>query len=287
MSSPCPGKIERGNRNSVSSVKRTLSRTSARRCCAGGRWKAAAQAVERSGCSTGWRSCPTGCWAGAPVAVHHGRCRWAAVRRHPQVQVQPAPGSGRWPRCRGAGAVDRKPRPAACGRGGGAAVAGAQCLRPLAGTTFARGGGRDHPCRTASSTSSATPRSAGHQIQRTDGTAGKYPIGGAESGADKLTLPREMVMGAEAHVLTIPRCLGTVRNRPYDLSYVKVAARPAVRRVALITYTQPLRPSRAPSTSPPPIRGESTSTISGPRISSSGTADKLARFCAWDPPRTA
>ena len=37
----------------------------------------------------------------------------------------------------------------------------------------------------------------------------EYPIGGAESGADKLTLPRAMVMGAlKRDVLTIRAALG-------------------------------------------------------------------------------
>jgi hypothetical protein len=37
----------------------------------------------------------------------------------------------------------------------------------------------------------------------------EYPLGGAESGADKLTLPREMVMGAlKRDVLTIRAALG-------------------------------------------------------------------------------
>ena len=37
----------------------------------------------------------------------------------------------------------------------------------------------------------------------------EYPLGGAESGADKLTWPREMVMGAlKRDVLTIRAALG-------------------------------------------------------------------------------
>jgi hypothetical protein len=113
----------------------------------------------------------------------------------------------------GAGAVDPD-APAAGGRGGrgGRGGGGGAMPRPLAGTTFARGGGWRSP---------SVPMGTGlvdifkYGIVLRDinfngpmELQAEYPLGGAESGADKLTLPRAMVMGAlKRDVLTIRAAL--------------------------------------------------------------------------------
>jgi hypothetical protein len=102
--------------------------------------------------------------------------------------------------------------PAAGGRGGGRGRGGpvdlANMARPLAGTAFARGGGWSSP---------SVPMGTGlvdifryAAVLRDIGFNGpmeleaEYPNGGVESGADKLTLPRAMVLGAlKRDVLTI------------------------------------------------------------------------------------
>jgi hypothetical protein len=94
------------------------------------------------------------------------------------------------------------------GRGRGGPVDLANMARPLAGTTFARGGSWNSP---------SVPMGQGlvdifkyATVLRDIGFNGpmeleaEYPNGGAESGADKLTLPRAMVLGnLKRDVLTI------------------------------------------------------------------------------------
>jgi len=90
------------------------------------------------------------------------------------------------------------------GRGGGSR----EFPLPLAGNTFARGGGWSSPY---------VPMGMGLvdifryvTVLRDIGFNGpmeleaEYPLGGAQSGADKITLPREQVLGAlKRDVLTI------------------------------------------------------------------------------------
>jgi hypothetical protein len=120
--------------------------------------------------------------------------------------------------------------PAAAGRGAAAAQVGGEEAAPggrgrggrgggsrpfplpLAGTTFARGGGWTSP---------QVPMGTGlvdifryAVVMRDIGFNGpmeleaEYPLGGANSGADKITLPREMVLGSlKRDVLTIRAAL--------------------------------------------------------------------------------
>lgn len=130
----------------------------------------------------------------------------------------------------GGGAGGRGADPAAAGRGAAAAQAGGEEAAPggrgrggrgggprpfplpLAGTAFARGGGWTSP---------QVPMGTGlvdifryAVVMRDIGFNGpmeleaEYPLGGAQSGADKITLPREMVLGAlKRDVLTIRAAL--------------------------------------------------------------------------------
>ncbi len=129
--------------------------------------------------------------AGAPV----GR---VAVRRPATWRRRPAR-AGRRPAGRGRG-----------GRGRGGSRRSSRCRSPATRSRAAADGPRPR-CRwaRASSTSSATPRCCA-----TSGSTGRwsskaeYPLGGAQSGADKLTLPREMVLGnLKRDVLTIRAAL--------------------------------------------------------------------------------
>jgi len=94
------------------------------------------------------------------------------------------------------------------GRGGGRGGGSREFPLPLAGNTFARGGGWSSP---------QVPMGTGMvdifryaAVLRDIGFNGpmeleaEYPLGGAENGADKLTLPREQVIGnLKRDVLTI------------------------------------------------------------------------------------
>ena len=84
--------------------------------------------------------------------------------------------------------------------------------RPLAGNTFARGGGWSSPSVAMGTGLVDIFRYA--VVLRDIGFNGpmelqaEYPLGGVESGADKLTLPPEMVIGTlKRDVLTIRAAL--------------------------------------------------------------------------------
>lgn len=109
-----------------------------------------------------------------------------------------------------AGAGGRAGGAPGAGRGGGGR--GGQIPLPLAGTTFARGGGWSSP---------NVPMGMGlvdifryANVMRDIGFNGpmelevEYPLGGVESGADTITLPRQQVIGAmKRDVLTIRAAL--------------------------------------------------------------------------------
>jgi len=153
-----------------------------------------------------------------PAGGGRGAGRGGAAGAPPAGAAAPPAGAAGQAGGRGAGgagaAVDPEaPAGGRGGRGGGRGGGGGAMPRPLAGTTFARGGGWRSP---------SVPMGTGlvdifryATVLRDIGFNGpmelqaEYPIGGAESGADKLTLPRAMVLGAlKRDVLTIRAALG-------------------------------------------------------------------------------
>ena len=135
----------------------------------------------------------------------------------PAAAGGPPPGAGQAAAGRGAPpaqaqAGGEEVAPAGRGRGGRGGGGNRPFPLPLAGNTFARGGGWTSP---------QVPMGTGlvdifryAVVLRDIGFNGpmeleaEYPLGGAQSGADKLTLPREMVMGAlKRDVLTIRAAL--------------------------------------------------------------------------------
>jgi len=119
-----------------------------------------------------------------------------------------APGRGGAPGAPGGGGEGDAPGGRGRGRGGRGGGGSREFPLPLAGTTFARGGGWTSPmvpmgmglvdifryARVLSDINFNGPM----ELQA------EYPNGGAQSGADKLTLPREMVIGnLKRDVLTI------------------------------------------------------------------------------------
>ena len=172
----------------------------------------------------GGRGAPAG--AGGSSAQDSGGGRWCARRRG--AQAGGAGGAPLVPRRGGRGRRRRSAEPAA-GAGGGAvdaagpaAVATGSVPLPLAGNTFARGGGWTSPYVPMGRASSIIFRYA--TVLRDIGFNGpmeleaEYPLGGAESGADKITLPRAQVIGSlKRDVLTIRAAFGAVGNGPDDL----------------------------------------------------------------------
>lgn len=146
--------------------------------------------------------------AGAAAAPGEGR--GGGRGRGGAPGTPPAPGQGR----AGApgGGFGEGDAPAGRGRGRGRGAGPREFPLPLAGTTFARGGGWSSPY---------VPMGAGlvdifryARVLRDLDFNGpmelqaEYPNGGAQSGADKITLPREMVIGSlKRDVLTIRTAL--------------------------------------------------------------------------------
>jgi hypothetical protein len=135
---------------------------------------------------------PGGREAGAPPAGAGGR--GAAVAADPAAGGEDVPAAG------GRGGRG--------GRGGGGAAGAAGMPRPLATEIFARGGGWTAPYVPMGT---GTVDLFGYaKVLRDIGFDGPselvaaYPNGGAEAGADKITLPREMVLGSmKRDILTL------------------------------------------------------------------------------------
>jgi hypothetical protein len=127
-------------------------------------------------------------------------------------QPAAAEGRGRGAAAAGRGAAGGRGAGGGRGRGRGGRGGPREFPLPLAGTTFARGGGWRSPY---------VPMGTGlvnifryGAVMRDIGFDGpmelqaEYPNGGAERGAEKLTLPREMVLGAmKRDILTIRAAL--------------------------------------------------------------------------------
>ena len=163
---------------------------------------------------------PQGAAAAAPAGGRGG----GRGGRGAAAAADPPPAGGR------AGAAGAGAPPAQAGRGAGGAGAGGEAPAggrggrggrgggsrefplPLAGNTFARGGGWSSPYVPMGTGLVDIFRYA--NVMRDIGFDGpmeleaEYPNGGSESGADKLTLPREMVLGnLKRDVLTIRAAL--------------------------------------------------------------------------------
>ena len=152
-----------------------------------------------------------GAGGGAPGGGRGGRGgRGAGAGAAPPAGGDPAVAGRGGPPAQAVG--EEGAPPAGRGRGGRGGGGNRAFPLPLAGNTFARGGGWTSP---------QVPMGTGlvdifqyAVVMRDIGFNGpmeleaEYPLGGAQSGADKLTLPREMVLGSlKRDVLTIRAAL--------------------------------------------------------------------------------
>ena len=145
---------------------------------------------------------PRACAADAAADVAAAVRRRLPTRPPPvAARARPAPARLRAQAGRGAGGAGAGGEAPAGGRGGRGGRGGGsrEFPLPLAGTTFARGGGWSSPYVPMGTGLVDIFRYA--NVMRDIGFDGpmeleaEYPNGGSESGADKLTLPREMVLG--------------------------------------------------------------------------------------------
>ena len=288
-SSRCPGRTAPGNRISAFSVRADPIRDRARR--------GAAPRRRWSRRRSWWR----GGARGAGALERSGRgARPALARQSRQARRRRGP----WRRGRGRGCRGRATRRHDAGAPAGAGGGGRGARRRRAGAIPLPLAGNDLRARWRMEVPSV-PMGTGlvdifryahgparHRIQRTDGTQAEYPLA-APKRRRQLTLPREMVMGAlKRDVLTIRAALDS--RAPALLSeFIEFWPRRGLSACCLLGSASIAGTQAATAVLAHRLlhrhrfEGNLRRRRSGPRIWWSGTADRFARFCEWDPPGTA